>query len=147
MTGSFSVKRGLVYDEIKAGRLKARKAGRRTLIRSVNARLWLDGMSEPPGGSRTLEAGKHESITTPPDQTNTEAALEAINPAAHSLYPYWPAALRLDQAAAYCGLSQATFMKVWPIKPIAFTSSTRGTRYLRQRLDEWLLSLIQTGMR
>ena len=58
-----------------------------------------------------------------------------------NLDPYWPAALRLDQAAAYCGLSPATFLKVCPLRPIAFTGSSRGNRYLRQRLDEWLLSL------
>ncbi|WP_439406412.1 hypothetical protein ACNJX9_34050 [Bradyrhizobium sp. DASA03076] len=27
--------------------------------------------------------------------------------------PFWPAALRLDQAAAYCGLSVPTFSAVW----------------------------------
>jgi len=55
--------------------------------------------------------------------------------------PYWPAALRLDQAAEYSGLSVDTFKAVCPVKPIAFTQSTRGNRYLRVRLDEWLLSL------
>lgn len=53
----------------------------------------------------------------------------------------WPAALRLDQAAMYCGLSVPTFEKVCPVKPIAFTQSTRGNRYLVLRLDEWLLTL------
>lgn len=55
--------------------------------------------------------------------------------------PYWPAALRLDQAAAYSGLSVDTFKKVCPIKPVSFTESARGERYLRTRLDEWLASL------
>lgn len=55
--------------------------------------------------------------------------------------PYWPAALRLDQAAAYCGLSVPTFAAVCPIKPIEFTQSSRGHRYLRARLDAWLASL------
>jgi hypothetical protein len=54
--------------------------------------------------------------------------------------PYWPAALPLDQAAAYCGLSVEIFKAVCPVKPMTFTQSTRGHRYLRQRLDEWLLS-------
>lgn len=53
----------------------------------------------------------------------------------------WPAALRLDQAAEYSGLSVDTFKTVCPIKPIAFTDSNRGNRYLRTRLDDWLLSL------
>ena len=43
---AFGVKRDLAYDEIKAGRLKARKAGRRTLIRAVDARQWLDGLPD-----------------------------------------------------------------------------------------------------
>jgi len=67
--------------------------------------------------------------------------------------PYWPAALRLDQAAAYSGLSVDTFKKVCPVKPIEFTQSARGHRYLRASLDAWLLSLdpnpkpFQTGRR
>ena len=52
--------------------------------------------------------------------------------------PYWPAALRLDLAASYCGLSVDTFKEVCPVKPISFTSSSRGNRYLRARLDQWL---------
>lgn len=55
--------------------------------------------------------------------------------------PYWPAALRLDQAAAYSGLSVDTFKKVCPIKPVSFTASAKGERYLRTRLDEWLANL------
>lgn len=55
--------------------------------------------------------------------------------------PYWPAALRLDQAASYCGLSVDTFKKVCTVEPIEFTRSTRGHRYLRARLDAWLSSL------
>jgi hypothetical protein len=55
--------------------------------------------------------------------------------------PYWPAALRLDQAAAYSGLCVETFKAVCPVKPIEFTQSTRGYRYLRASLDGWLSSL------
>jgi hypothetical protein len=55
--------------------------------------------------------------------------------------PYWPAALNQKMAAAYRGLSVDTFTTVCPVRPIAFTNSTWGHRYLRQRLDEWLLSL------
>ncbi|MGO7133433.1 hypothetical protein AB9E06_21505 [Rhizobium leguminosarum] len=46
-------------------------------------------------------------------------------------------------AAAYCGLSYDLFRKLCPVKPIAFTDSPRGGRYLRLRLDEWLMSLDQ----
>jgi hypothetical protein len=53
----------------------------------------------------------------------------------------WPAALRLDQAAEYSGLSVDTFKAVCPVKPIEFTQSTRGHRYLRASLDAWLSSL------
>jgi hypothetical protein len=53
----------------------------------------------------------------------------------------WPAALRLDQAAEYSGLSVETFKAVCPVKPVQFTTSSRGNRYLRVRLDQWLLSL------
>jgi hypothetical protein len=56
-----------------------------------------------------------------------------------------PAALRLDQASAYCGLSVETFKAVCPVQPIAFTGSTRGNRYLRVKLDEWLASLDPNG--
>ena len=55
--------------------------------------------------------------------------------------PYWPAALRLDQAAAYSGLCVETFKAKCPVKPIEFTRSTRGHRYLRASLDNWLVSL------
>lgn len=53
----------------------------------------------------------------------------------------WPAALRLDQAAAYSGLSVDTFKAVCTVKPISFTESARGQRYLRASLDAWLSSL------
>lgn len=53
----------------------------------------------------------------------------------------WPAALRLDQAAEYSGLCVDTFKDVCPIKPIQFTQSTRGRRYLKASLDNWLASL------
>jgi hypothetical protein len=59
--------------------------------------------------------------------------------------PYWPAALNKKMAAAYCGLSTETFDKVCPVKPIRMTNSARGERYLRQRLDEWLLSIDPNG--
>ena len=53
----------------------------------------------------------------------------------------WPAALRLDQAAEYCGLSVDTFKLKCPVKPIEFTPSSQGRRFLRARLDAWLDTL------
>jgi hypothetical protein len=53
----------------------------------------------------------------------------------------WPAALNLAEAAEYAGLSVPTFKQVCPLRPIAFTESSRGARYLRVRLDEWLAGL------
>lgn len=57
--------------------------------------------------------------------------------------PHWPAALNQQMAAAYCGLSVDVFVETCPVKPIAITTSRAGKRYLRQRLDEWLMSLEQ----
>ncbi len=53
----------------------------------------------------------------------------------------WPAALNLAEAAEYAGLSVPTFKAVCPLRPIAFTDSTRGERYLRAKIDEWLAGL------
>ncbi len=53
----------------------------------------------------------------------------------------WPAAMPLCMAAAYVGLSVDTFKKVCPVKPIRFTDSTRGDRYCKVSLDEWLARL------
>lgn len=55
--------------------------------------------------------------------------------------PYWPAAMDLKTASAYCGCCPETFKKVCPVLPLRYTDSTRGERYLRQRLDEWLASI------
>lgn len=55
--------------------------------------------------------------------------------------PYWPAAMDLKTSAAYCGICVDTFRTVCPVKPLRYTDSVRGERYLRQKLDEWMLSL------
>lgn len=60
---------------------------------------------------------------------------------APSELPAWPAAMNQQLAAAYCGISVDTFATSCPVKPIVITASKSGKRYLRQRLDEWLLSL------
>ncbi|SIO30167.1 hypothetical protein SAMN05443247_03694 [Bradyrhizobium erythrophlei] len=57
----------------------------------------------------------------------------------------WPAALPLHMAAEYCSLSVDTFKEVCPVKPVQFTQSTRGDRYLRTRLDAWLESVDPNG--
>lgn len=59
--------------------------------------------------------------------------------------PYWPATLNQKMAAAYCGISVDLFTKLCPLKPIEFTESAWGRRYLRKRLDEWLVSLDPNG--
>lgn len=55
--------------------------------------------------------------------------------------PGWPAAMTQKMAAAYCGLSVDTFVAACPVLPVVITSSKTGRRYLRIRLDEWLMSL------
>ncbi|HEV7293064.1 MAG TPA: hypothetical protein VGN79_12165 [Devosia sp.] len=64
---------------------------------------------------------------------------------AASEMPYWPAAMTQQMAAAYCGLSVDTFTEVCPVVPIVITKSKTGKRYLRTRLDEWLISLDNPG--
>ncbi len=59
--------------------------------------------------------------------------------------PGWPAALPLKFAAGYCGLSPDRFKQRCPVKPISLGTSARGDRWLRVRLDEWLLSLDQNS--
>ena len=58
-----------------------------------------------------------------------------------SALPYWPAAMDLKTAAAYCGVCADTFKKVCPVKPLQFTQSARGERYLRSSIDDWLAML------
>lgn len=61
------------------------------------------------------------------------------------IIPYWPAAMDQKTAAAYCGVCVETFKDVCPVKPVQFTASSRGDRYLRAKLDEWLMSLDPNG--
>lgn len=56
-----------------------------------------------------------------------------------SAYP--PAAMKLKQAAEYCSLSEDLFRRVCPVRPIEFTDTAWGKRYLTKRLDEWLETL------
>ena len=59
--------------------------------------------------------------------------------------PGWPAAMTQQLAAAYCGISVDTFAAACPVLPVVITTSNAGKRYLRVRLDEWLLSLEGSG--
>lgn len=43
---SFGIGRNLFYHEVKAGRLKIKKAGRRTLVLAGDARAWADALPE-----------------------------------------------------------------------------------------------------
>ncbi|RWL45279.1 MAG: DNA-binding protein [Mesorhizobium sp.] len=43
---AYGVGRSLLYEEIRAGRISVRKAGRRTLIRKEDAQAWLDALPE-----------------------------------------------------------------------------------------------------
>lgn len=52
----------------------------------------------------------------------------------------WPQAMTQNQAASYCGLSVGAFAKACNVQPIPLTKSRTGQRYLRNRLDEWLVS-------
>lgn len=45
---SFGVGRSTIYEEIRAGRLKIRKAGARTLITHDDAMAWLNALPERP---------------------------------------------------------------------------------------------------
>jgi hypothetical protein len=41
---AYSVRRSYVFNEMKAGRLHGRKAGRKTLIRKIDADEWLNSL-------------------------------------------------------------------------------------------------------
>ncbi|MER8745904.1 helix-turn-helix domain-containing protein [Mesorhizobium sp. M1004] len=53
---AYGIRRNLAYDEMKAGRLEYRKAGRKTLIRKVDADAWLGGL--PKGNPEPPSAGE-----------------------------------------------------------------------------------------
>jgi hypothetical protein len=78
--------------------------------------------------------------TLPSSRRKAAPVREAPRPVCSTL-TVWPASLRLDQAAAYCGLSTDTFKAVCPVKAIELTDSSKGHRWLKVRLDEWLLSI------
>jgi len=55
-----SVGRTFVYQEIAAGRLSARKAGRRTVIEAAEARRWLSSLQRIPPSRTPGVPGNHE---------------------------------------------------------------------------------------
>ena len=55
---TYGVSRTFLYGEIKAGRLRARKAGRRTLIDPVDAELWLKSL--PVWGDTDTREGRED---------------------------------------------------------------------------------------
>jgi hypothetical protein len=89
---------------------------------------------------RPFAAGAVASTSLAPKQAASKPKM-----AASQVLTVWPAALRLDQAAEYCGLSIDTFKEKCPVNPIEFTESSRGHRYLKTKLDEWLSSLDTNG--
>lgn len=50
---SFGVGRSTIYEEIRAGRLKIRKAGARTLITHDDAMAWLNALPERPSARKS----------------------------------------------------------------------------------------------
>lgn len=52
-----------------------------------------------------------------------------------------PRLLKKQQAAAYCGVSIATFAAVCPVTPIALGEGKRLERYDIRDLDDWIETL------
>jgi hypothetical protein len=102
----------------------------------------LDSQPHLKGDSDTMP-NSSSLVAHAPAPTRTLPIGRVTNPS--TTLTVWPATLRLDQAASYSGLSVDTFKLVCPIKPIEFTQSSKGHRYLRVRLDEWL-SLIDPNV-
>ncbi|RVD55972.1 MAG: DNA-binding protein [Mesorhizobium sp.] len=53
---AYGIRRNSAYLEMKSGRLEYRKAGRKTLIRKVDADKWLDSL--PKGNAEPAPAGE-----------------------------------------------------------------------------------------
>lgn len=66
---AYSVSRSFAYLEIKAGRLRPLKAGRRTLIPRQAAEDWLNALDRGPGDAKP----RSPSLSgTPPKESNHE---------------------------------------------------------------------------
>jgi hypothetical protein len=51
---------------------------------------------------------------------------------------FGPRLLKREQAAAYCGVSVPTLIKLCPVRPIALGNSKRLERYDVHQLDKWI---------
>jgi hypothetical protein len=56
-----------------------------------------------------------------------------------------PRLLTKNQAAAYCGVSVATFATLCPVRPIALGNSKRLERFDTRTLDLWIDRLADKG--
>jgi excisionase family DNA binding protein len=59
LTEYVGVGRSMIYAEIGAGRLKASKAGRRTIVTRENAKAWLRGLPTADTPNRTATPDEH----------------------------------------------------------------------------------------
>jgi len=59
----YCIGRTAFYEEVTAGRLKAKKRGTRTMIERAEARQWFANL---PASKRELRAPQHSKQTTPP---------------------------------------------------------------------------------
>jgi excisionase family DNA binding protein len=50
LPGLVSLSRSHIYEEIRAGRLRTVKAGRRTLVLAEDLRAWLQSLNDPSNG-------------------------------------------------------------------------------------------------
>ena len=95
---SYNIGRTFTYAEIKAGRLKARKAGRRTVIAQDDAEQWLSGLP-----------AFHEGLNEPSRETS--AAAEVRGDASAQSLPLTPTGadtLRENAASARATAQERT---------------------------------------
>lgn len=69
------ISRSMIYEEIAAGRLIARKIGRRTIVRRADALLWLRSLPmldvSDCGGTRSLPVDRPESNVEPTEERSS----------------------------------------------------------------------------
>jgi hypothetical protein len=80
----------MIYEEITAGRLIARKIGRRTIVRRADALAWLRSLprlspgdddkvkgSKDAGSTRTRRLDDHDAVTSAEDHIDERQAAKA----------------------------------------------------------------------